>query len=394
MTPSGEPDAAPRRVLVVETRAHRPVAHFPTRFAELAVGFAEIGCAVEVLTSDGWLFEGERPVPFVVNRYGRVNRLLDRIGEAFQNTRGFRGIAGALRVRGMVRAVNERCRAAGDPMADVIVVSTGIDPIAAAAIAGRGRWLLYELEAPERVLRRFSARATRAESRRRSVGDCARIATPLVDDTEAWQEIAPFLSPVTLPIAGVRAARQIPDAKQRLGVDRDAKVAVVFGAADSHKDIDLVTRTFADLPNWQLVVAGRVADAFRPPAGGRDAVVIGGFVDLGMRDVVYSAADLVVLSFTPEYQGNSALVTDAIAAGVPVVCSDGSIAAAIVREYRLGVVFVPGDPDALARAVDVAPAHVEPADLERARAELSNRVVAARFLKALPYSVPADGGQP
>ena len=74
----GADECARGACLVVEDRAHRPLGHFPTRFAELAEGFAENGCIVEVLTSQGWLHDGERPVPFVVSRYGRFNRLLCR----------------------------------------------------------------------------------------------------------------------------------------------------------------------------------------------------------------------------------------------------------------------------------------------------------------------------
>ncbi|MEX1009176.1 MAG: glycosyltransferase [Acidimicrobiia bacterium] len=376
-----EPDTEPRRVLVVEDRAHRPIGHFPTLFAELAEGFAENGCAVEVLTSTGWLYDGERAVPFVVNRYLTFDRLRYRIGESFANTRGLRRIASRLRTRALVRSARSRCRAAGDPTPDVVVVSSGIDPIVAAAFARPGRWLFYEFGAPVSMEPRFSA------------GAGVQIATPDEDDTARWREIAPFLHPITLPIAGARARDRVPDAKRRIGLSAEARVALVFGDASDDKDVDLVARVFAELAGWQLVVAGRVAGEYRH-AGGREAFIIGGYVDIAMRDVVYSTADLVVLNFKPEYHGNSALVTDAISFGVPIVCSDGSIAAAIVREYRLGVVFNPGDPDSLHQAVDTAPVFIEAADLERARTELSNRAVAARFLRALQYTPPAEGGQP
>lgn len=392
MTSTGGRDAAPRRVLVVEDRAHWPGGHFPTRFAELAEGFAENGCVVEVLTSQGWLQDGERPVPFVVNRYGRFNRFLYRTGEAFRTTRGLHRIASAVRALGLVRAAKSRCREAGDPTPDVIVVSISIDPLVASAFAKRGRWLFYEFGSPSRVLRRFAKRASRSEKRRQSTGGRARIATPNADDNRRWGEIAPFLDPITLPIAGVRRSHRVADARRRLGLGNEDKVALVFGASHRDKDIDLVARVFAELGAWQLVVAGLVATDYRPRATGREAVVIGGYVDNTMRDVVYSAADVVVLSFKPNYQRNSGVLTDAISMGVPVVCSDDSIAADVVREYRLGVVFESGNPDSLERAIKTAPARIDPADLERARSELSNRAVAARFLDALQYTPPAEEG--
>ena len=151
------------------------------------------------------------------------------------------------------------------------------------------------------------------------------------------------------------------------------------------KDVDLVARVFGDLADWQLVVAGRVGDEFRQRhAGtGHEAFVLGGFVDNTTRDVVYSAADLVVISFQPTFRRDSGVLMDAISFGVPVVCSNGSPAADLVREYRLGTVFEPGDFDSLERAIATAPSRIEPDDLERAQSELSSRSRARGLLDAL-----------
>ena len=151
------------------SRAPAAVGHFPTRFAELAQGFADNGCAVEVLTSHGWLHDGERPVPFVVNRYGRFNRLLYRAGESFRDTRVVHRYARALRAVGLVRAAESRCRQAGDPVPDVVVVGM-VDPIVASAFAGHGRWLFCEADPPRHVLGRLSRRAVLVQRRRRSIG--------------------------------------------------------------------------------------------------------------------------------------------------------------------------------------------------------------------------------
>jgi glycosyltransferase involved in cell wall biosynthesis len=383
MTATGEAAASGRRVLVVEDRAHWPSGHYPNRFAELAEGFVDNGCAVEVLTSQGWLNDGDAPVRFAVNRYGWTNSMLCRAGESFLQTRGLRRPAAVARALAMVRAVRSRCRQAGEPWPDAVVVSNGIDPLVGSALAKRGRWLFYQFGGPSRVSRGFTRRASRHESRRRAAGGRARIATPDVEDRARWEEVAPFLDPVTLPITGVRPRARVADARRRLGLDPQDKVALLFGTARGDKDVDLVARVFAELGDWQLVVAGQVETSYRPRTGGREAIIIGGYVDNSMRELVYSAADVVVLSFTPTFQRNSGVLVDAISLGVPVVCSDRSIAADVVREYRLGVVFEPGDPDSLERAIRLAPEAIDDDDLTRARRELSNRAVAARFLAAL-----------
>jgi glycosyltransferase involved in cell wall biosynthesis len=159
----------------------------------------------------------------------------------------------------------------------------------------------------------------------------------------------------------------------------------MFGAA-TDKDLDVVCRAFSDLEEWRILICGRVADLYRPeahPCPTTEPIVIGGFVSNTTRELAYAAADLAILSFRTNYERNSGTLLDAIAWGVPVVCSENSAAAEIVHQYRLGVTFSPGDPESLVSAVRRAPARIEPEDLDRAREELSNRAVAHRHLKVL-----------
>jgi glycosyltransferase involved in cell wall biosynthesis len=270
------------------------------------------------------------------------------------------------------------------PRPDVIVMSVDYDPRVASIAAGPGRWLFYEFAGPFGSLPTIARRAARAEERRRAAGGVARIATPSDEYRDEWRSAVPTLDPVTLRIAGSRERARIPDARRRLGLDTDAKVALLFGTDHDGKDVDLVSRVFAELTDWQLLVVGDVAREYRQRTGpSPDAVVMGGYVDETTRALVYSAADLVVASFQPEFKRDSGVVMDALSWGVPVVCSSNSPPAVAVREYRLGLVFDPGDPDGLEWAMRKTPLRIDPADLARAREELSSRVVAIRFLEAL-----------
>ena len=396
----------PRSILIVEDWAHVRNGHFPRRFADLAGGFVELGCRVEVLTSRGWLHaDEETTASFTVHRYGRLVLRLDRLASRLRDRHGeqraaalARSLGSSLRVFAIIasaRAIRRRIV----PPADVIVLSYAIDFPLAAAIAGPGRWLFYAFDPPPGSpprRRRFVERlGSSAERRRRDHGGGARIAASYDDCRRLWAERAPVLEPTVLPIAGCRLRAPIPGARQQLGIASEGRLALMFGAS-SDKNLDAVCRAFADLDEWQLLICGRVADSYDPkaqPRTGQEPVVMAGFVSNGTRDLAYAAADLAVLSFHANYQRNSGTLFDAISWGVPVVCSEHSAAAELVRRYRLGVTFSPGDPHSLADAVRRAPARIEQEDLDRAREELSNRAVAARHLQLLQHFGDRRGWQ-
>ena len=389
---------SPRSVLVVEDRAHSQLGHMPVRFAELAAGFAGLGHHVEVLTSRGWYFEG-RAVPFRVHRYGPIARSLSRLCDFFlaaslpsKPRRWVHRGASVLRVVVMVGATRARRARMGQDTV-VVIVSLANFPALIAALAGRGRWLKYMFFLPSVPSTTFGQRfvglihrvAARAERVRRARGGCCIIATSADVPRVAWAASVPGLEVVVMPVAGVSAARVVPDARQQLGLVGTDRVALLFGATYSTKDSDVVFRAFApdsgDAPaGWRLMAVGTVADAAPPSSC---VLTRPGFVDDGVRALAYSAADLVVISFGSGFFSNSGTLMDAIAWGIPVVCSDQCAPAEVVREYRLGAIFEAGDAASLAAAVRSAPSHIDPDDLARARAELSNRAVAQRALDTL-----------
>jgi glycosyltransferase involved in cell wall biosynthesis len=395
-------------VLVVEDRAHRLRGHYPVRFAELAEGLVEAGARVEVLTSRGW---AESPTAreegFIVHQYGWFSTTLDSVTARLRRRKSkhpdswSRTLHDAVRGITMTLAVKRLLRRSPEGPSAVVVLAYEVDPLVVAAIAGRGRWLLYQFSPPSEARRRAIVRplasaltwaAKQAERRRRARGDGIRITTPCEEVREPWQQAAPFLAPLVLRIAGCRASNPCPAARQRLAIDSAERVALVFGASHPQKDLDVVWDAFLELQEWRLLIGGRAADAYaraehagtsRLASSARPPLLFAGRVDQTVRDLVHAAADLAILSFERDYYRESGTLMDAVAWGVPVVCSARSLAARIVREYRLGVLFEPGDPESLAAAVRRAPARIEPESLERARAELSNGTVALRHLEVI-----------
>ncbi|MSO79138.1 MAG: hypothetical protein EXQ79_05975 [Acidimicrobiia bacterium] len=356
--------AAPsdRHVVIVEDRAELSFGHFSGLCGDLATAFAGFGRKVELLTTRGWVGEGDgraRDSSLAVLRYGRWSARFERRGARW-------------RVPAMIGAARARRRRLRDPSTVMVVTSFAFDPVLAAALCGPGKWLFYQWghgSGPRSLVGRAIALAARlAEHRRRRHGGSARIVVTSPSLCAGWEAAVPFLRPVAIPFAGCRRRERIPDARARLGIEPDEQVALLFGAYHPAKDVDVVFRTFAGISGWRLLAGGQI--------GGEVA-------DEATRALLYSAADVVVLSFVADLDRDSGGLMDAIGWGVPVVCSDKSMQADIVRHYRLGAIFAPGDSASLRTALAEVPRKIDPRDLERARHEFSNTAIVIRALGAL-----------
>ena len=91
-------------------------------------------------------------------------------------------------------------------------------------------------------------------------GGLLRVAVSNEDMLEPWQRDRPWLAPLVIPFACVRDQQSVAaeTARAELGLPERARLALFF---DTHpgKDPEVVFRAFANLPEWQLVVAGNGA---------------------------------------------------------------------------------------------------------------------------------------
>jgi glycosyltransferase involved in cell wall biosynthesis len=195
---------------------------------------------------------------------------------------------------------------------------------------------------------------------------------------------------VAIPLATVVPRVRIPDARDELELNADERIALYFGAVYAAKDPDPVWEAFETLRDWRLIAAGPYVEKSyrrwalaRRGAPERPPVMFDGFVDEHTKELVYSAADLAVISFRRGRMDDSATVTDAIAWGIPMVCSDGGAAADTVRKYGLGSLFTAGDAESLAHAVRCSGALPDSNGLEEARGDLSLRRMARTCLTVL-----------
>jgi glycosyltransferase involved in cell wall biosynthesis len=98
---------------------------------------------------------------------------------------------------------------------------------------------------------------------------------------------------------------------------------------------------------------------------------------------VHAAADVQVLSFAAGWDLDSGVLGDAIAWGLPVVCSSGNQTAAEVERLGIGRLFEPASVASLRDALLALPDTVGADVWDAARAEWSGAANAAAHLALL-----------
>lgn len=151
------------------------------------------------------------------------------------------------------------------------------------------------------------------------------------------------------------------EARAALDVAADARVLLTVARLEREKDVALVVEAAAKLANeeptdasaWTWLVAGQGALANSLREAARSAGLSEARLRfLGKRDDVpelMAAADALVHPAPAEPFGLA--LTEAMAAGLPVVAARGGAAPEIVAEGQTGALFEPGDAAALAAAV-------------------------------------------
>jgi hypothetical protein len=380
-------------ILVVEDRAHEPIGHYPLLFASLATQFQELGVDVVAVTAHGWALEGDPAfAPFPLVRFGRFALGLSAFATWINGrTRGrtalfLRDLCRSTAIVMTARRASRRVGATG-----VVLVSRNVHPVFVALFADRRPWVVFRFDQPSGWMQSSVARpilrlARLVNDRRVRAGGRVRLLLNNRSALERWQSLTPWLEPEQILFTFARLT-PIEGARARLGLAASDRLALSFGAAHGGKDLTTVFEAFADLEGWRLVIAGAGspeayvgwAAAHGPTA--REPIVFDGYVDMETRTSLFSAADAVVLSFREVHNQDSGTFVDAISAGAAVVYSDGPDAA-VVREFRLGEVFTPGDVDSLRSAMRSV-RRPEPADVADAQTATSPKRSAELVLQTL-----------
>lgn len=144
--------------------------------------------------------------------------------------------------------------------------------------------------------------------------------------------------------------------RSAFGIERPYILFV--GNPKPHKGLDVLLRAYVDLrkrfPELELVIAGGAEDSLRRMLTrlGLPASVSGSVKAIGRTsddDLIAAYAGAEVLAFPSMYEGFGLPALEAMAAGTPVVCSDGGALAEVAGDAA--VVVPAGDAGALRDAI-------------------------------------------
>ncbi|GGO41952.1 glycosyltransferase [Deinococcus humi] len=167
--------------------------------------------------------------------------------------------------------------------------------------------------------------------------------------------------PTALPQVAPEQHQQVRQAvRQQLNIAPEAMVLLAFGGTRHDKGSDLALEALALLPpHIHLLVVGPTrafdADALRERG---DRLGITDRLHLRLEHVpdeevegFFLASDACLLPYRRNFAGQSGPLLIAASLGLPVLAAEVGVLAETVKTYRLGELFLPEDPVALARCV-------------------------------------------
>jgi glycosyltransferase involved in cell wall biosynthesis len=224
----------------------------------------------------------------------------------------------------------------------------------------------------------------------RVVGDAAEVFAVSLDhfrSTAGARWAASRRTPVREVSNGVDLSRFSPGprdaARGRLGIDRDASVALFVAALDRahhYKGLGFVLEAMGDLPGAQLVVVGDgdLRAEYEAKAQSRRLDGRVRFVGAVSHDVLpdyYRAADLTVLPST-QTESFGLVLAESLACGTPAVATNLPGVRSVVEDGVTGRLVPIGSSVAISRAVAELLAD---ADARRAMGEAGRRKAVERY---------------
>jgi glycosyltransferase involved in cell wall biosynthesis len=197
----------------------------------------------------------------------------------------------------------------------------------------------------------------------------------LVDHLKEKSPNAPFWRLATPGPGGFDVSQS--EARRSLGIAPDKKVFLFYGGPYRRKGLHLAVRAFEALPKDSssfLLCAGEQGKdpelyaRIRQLEGQGRALALSRYVTTAEETLCFCASDAVLLPYIG-FLTSSGVMSQACAAGKPVIVSDEGLMAHRVRQYGLGVLFPSENWKALGTAIELVKERVDAeADIWRAKA--------------------------
>jgi len=148
------------------------------------------------------------------------------------------------------------------------------------------------------------------------------------------------------------------EARQRLGIPVDQRMLLMFGVASPVKGADLLLKVLENVePSFNVFIVGQTGGVYQSNWGNPERLYQSGWKDhlfIVARHVsneemndYFSACDAIILPYRKGYETTSANLRQAIERGKAILASDQYCLGDTVRNYRLGLLFPPGNAEAL-----------------------------------------------
>lgn len=176
----------------------------------------------------------------------------------------------------------------------------------------------------------------------------------------------PRLKTIVIPqglYAQAAPTESISTTRERLHLPIEAKVMLAFGHIRTNKNLDLVIRAMAQVPDVYLVVAGKELQASQnltlryqqlAKEWGVDQHCRWeiGFVPAAVVTNLFNAADLILLTYSKAFRSASAVLNTAAVYRKPCLVSAGvSALKSVTQQYQLGLWVEPDSVEAIAQAL-------------------------------------------
>ncbi len=182
----------------------------------------------------------------------------------------------------------------------------------------------------------------------------------LARDLQALFPTAPIFFLPTPCLTGFGG--DMPAARRQLQVPEDKRIFLFYGGGYRRKGLHLAVSAMAglpaDFPGFLLCAGqqnptGETARGLEELARRNQARLINRYVSAEEERACFAASDVVLLPYMNHF-GTSAVLSQAMAAGKPVIASDEQLLGRLTREQGLGLLFPAGDVEALRECIQKA----------------------------------------